>query len=77
MNDVMRYAFIGTILFLIIIWLSSIVFVIKHDINTTEMMEQYKEENTRLKEEIKDMQERINTLLNITETKEIVWDEEE
>lgn len=77
MNDIMRYAFIGSILFLTIIWLSGIVFVIKHDINTTEMMEQYKEENTRLKEEIKDMQERINTLLNITETNEINWNEEE
>ena len=75
MNDIMRYAFIGTILFLTIIWLSSIVFVIKHDINTTEMMEQYKEENIRLKEEIKDMQERINALLNITETNEIDWKE--
>ena len=75
MSDVTRYAFIGTILFLTIIWLSGIVFVIKHDINTTEMMEQYKEENIRLKEEIKDMQERINALLNITETNEIDWKE--
>ena len=75
MNDIMRYAFIGSILFLIIIWLSCIVFVIKHDIAVTEMMEQYKEENTKLKEEIKDMQERINALLNITETNEIDWKE--
>lgn len=75
MNDIMRYAFIGSILFLTIIWLSGIVFVIKHDIAVTEMMEQYKEENTRLKEEIKDMQERINALLNISTT-EIDWTEE-
>ena len=78
MNDIMRYAFIGSILFLTIIWLGGIVFVIKHDITVTEMMEQYKEENTRLKEEIKDMQERINTLLNINvNTTEINWSEEE
>ena len=77
MNDIMRYAFIGSILFLTIIWLSGIVSVIKHDIAVTEMMEQYKEENIRLKEEIKDMQERINSLLNITETNEINWNEEE
>ena len=76
MNDIMRYAFIGSILFLTIIWLSGIVFVIKHDITVTEMMEQYKEENTRLKEEIKDMQERINTLLNINNNDtEINWKE--
>ena len=75
MSDIMRYASIGSILFLTIIWLIGIVFVIKHDINTTEMMEQYKEENTRLKEENKDMQERINALLNITETNEIDWKE--
>ena len=76
MNDtIMRYASIGSILFLTIIWLSSIVFVIKHDITVTEMMEHYKEENTSLKEEIKDMQERINSLLNITETNEIDWKE--
>ena len=75
MSDVTRYAFIGTILFLTIIWLSGIVSVIKHDIAVTEMMEQYKEENTKLKEEIKDMQERINALLNITETDEIDWKE--
>ena len=76
MNDIMRYAFIGSILFLTIIWLSGIVSVIKHDIAVTEMMEQYKEENTRLKEEIKDMQERINALLNInTNDTEIDWKE--
>lgn len=75
MNDIMRYASIGSILFLTIIWLSGIVSVIKHDIAVTEMMEQYKEENTRLKEEIKDMQERINALLNINTT-EIDWTED-
>ena len=76
MNDIMRYAFIGSILFLTIIWLSGIVFVIKHDIAVTEMMEHYKEENVRLEEEIKDMQERINDLLNInTNDTEIDWKE--
>lgn len=76
MNDIMRYAFIGSILFLTIIWLSGIVSVIKHDIAVTEMMEQYRKENEMLKEENKDMQERINVLLNITETNEIDWKEE-
>lgn len=75
MNDIMRYAFIGTVLFTIIFMSSIVFFVIKHDIEVNEMMEQYKEENTRLKEEIKDMQERINALLNITETNEIDWKE--
>lgn len=74
MNDIMRYAFIGIALFLIILWFS-IIFVIKHDITVTEMMEQYKKENEMLREENKDMQERINALLNITEPNEIDWKE--
>lgn len=73
MNDIMRYAFIGSSLFLTIVWLSGLMFIIKQDINTTEMMEQYKKENEMLREENKDMQERINALLNITETNEIDW----
>ena len=76
MSDIMRHAFIDSILLLTVIWLSGIVFVIKHDIAVTEMMEHYKKENTKLKEEIKDMQERINALLNInTNDTEMDWKE--
>jgi FtsZ-binding cell division protein ZapB len=40
------------------------------------MAQKYKEENEMLKEEIKDMQERINALLNInTNDTEIDWKE--
>lgn len=78
MSDIMRHAFTDSIPILTVVWLSGIVFVIKHDIAVTEMVEHYKKENARLKEEIKDMQWRINTLLNInTETNEINWNEEE
>ena len=75
MNDIMRYAFIGTVLFTIIFMSSIVFFVIKHDIEVNEMMEQYRKENEMLKEENKDMQERINALLNITETNKIDWKE--
>ena len=73
MNDITRYAFIGIMLFLIISWFSIIFAVIKHDSEVNNMAQKYKEENELLKEEIKDMQERINALLNITETNEIDW----
>ena len=78
MNDIMRYAFIGSVLFLSIIWFSIIVSVIKHDITVTEMMEHYKKENEMLREENKDMQERINALLNINTNYliEMDWTEE-
>lgn len=77
MNDIMRYAFIGSSLFLTTVWLIGLIFIIKQDITVTEMMEQYRKENEMLREENKDMKERINAILNInTNTTEIDWMEE-
>ena len=77
MNDVMRYAFIGIMLFLIICWFS-IIAVLKHTSEVNDMAQKYKEENEMLKEEIKDMQERINALLNISVVEEdIDWNDKD
>lgn len=78
MNDVTRYAFIGLMLFLIVCWFSIIFAVLKHSSEVNDMAQKYKEENEMLKEEIKDMQERINTLLNISVVEEdIGWNDED
>lgn len=78
MNDVTRYAFIGIMLFLIVCWFSIIFAVLKHTSEVNNMAQKYKEENEMLKEEIKDMQERINALLNISVVEEdIDWNDKD
>lgn len=78
MNDVTRYAFIGIMLFLIVCWFSIIFAVLKHASEVNNMAQKYKEENEMLKEEIKDMQERINALLNISVVDEdIDWNDKD
>ena len=78
MNDITRYATIGIYLFLIICWFSIIFAVLKHDSEVNKMAQKYKEENEMLKEEIKDMQERINALLNISVGEEdIDWNDKD
>ena len=78
MNDITRYAYIGLMLFLIVCWFSIIFSVIKHSSEVNNMAQKYKEENEMLKEEIKDMQERINALLNISVVEEDVdWNDKD
>lgn len=75
-DDVIRYASIGILLFFTVIWVGCVLFTVRYAMNENDTARKYKEENEMLKEEIKDMQERINALLNITETNEIDWTEE-
>lgn len=78
MSDITRYALNGIMLFLIILWFSIIFAVLKHDSEVNNMAQKYKEENEMLREEIKDMQERINALLNISVVEEdIDWNDKD
>ena len=75
---VVRYVSIGTLLFFTVIWLGCVIFTVRHAMNENDMAQKYKEENEMLKEEIKDMQERINALLNISVVGEDVdWNDKD
>lgn len=77
-DDVVRYASIGTLLFFTVIWLGCAIFTVRYAMNENDIARKYKEENEMLKEEIKDMQERINALLNISVVEEdIDWNDED